>query len=341
MMNTVTIGIIGCGMVARYHAKAISDTPHARLIGAYSKSLASTEKFCAEFPGTQVFTSYDGMLADQTINTIAVCSPTGEHYTQATKALEMHKHVMVEKPLCLTLEEADAQIRMADGQGLSLGVISQSRFSDAAMAIKQAIDNGGLGKLVSASLMMRYMRNQEYYDQAGWRGTYAYDGGGVLMNQGIHGIDLLCYFMGKPESVMGYAKTRLRNIEVEDTAAAAVEFENGTVATIDATVCSTPPMAKKFIISGEKGTIMLEDDVITFWNLPSICPICVEKGMGGSSSANPKGITHVYHAREYRDFVQHLMNGEPLLIDGKQGRIPLSVILGIYESSKTGRKVLL
>lgn len=341
MENTVRIGIVGCGMVARYHAKAIAETPNAMLIGACSKSLSSTRTFCSEFSQVRAYNSYDEMLAEHDINTVAVCSPTGNHYEQAKRALEAHKHVVVEKPICITLRQADDLIRFADEESLSLCVISQTRFSDSATIIKQAIDNGELGRPISASLMMRYMRTQAYYDQADWRGTYAYDGGGVLMNQGIHGIDLLCYFMGKPQSVTGYAKTMLRSIEAEDTAVAAIEFENQSVAVIDATVCSQPPFPKRFILCGEKGTIILEDDAITLWNLPTPCPIEMKASAGGSSSADPKGITHIYHAREYRNIVRHLLNGEALLIDGHQGRIPLSVILGVYESSKTGRKVLL
>ena len=341
MMDNVNIGIVGCGMVARYHAKAIADTPHARLLGACSKSLASTAQFCNEFPGSEVYARYDEMLANRQIDAIAICSPSGNHYSQALQALVAHKHVIVEKPLCITLEDADHLIRMAHDKDLCLCVISQSRFSDSATAIKQAIDNGELGRPVSASLMMRYLRNQNYYDQADWRGTYAHDGGGVLMNQGIHGIDLLCYFMGKPKSVMGYVKTILRNIEGEDTAVAAIEFESGAVAVIDTTVCSQPAFAKKFILSGEKGTIILENDSITLWGLPSPSPVNSVKAVGGSSSADARGITHLYHAREYRNFADHLIKGSSLLIDGNQGRVPLSVILGIYESSASGKKVQL
>ncbi len=340
-MKQVKIGIVGCGMVARYHAKAIADTTQAVLAGACSKSLASTQAFCAEFPSVMPYGAYEEMLADQAIDAVALCSPTGEHFHQAVAALHSNKHVIVEKPLCTTLADADTLIKLAEERGLCLAVISQSRFSDAAFAIKRAIEHGELGKLVSASLMMRYTRDQAYYDQAAWRGTYAHDGGGVMMNQGIHGIDLLCYFMGKPRSVMGYAKTLLRNIEVEDTAAAAVEFDCGAVAVIDATVCSQPSFSKRFIIGGELGTVILEEDAITLWSLDSPCPVTPTKSAGGSSSSNAKGITHTYHAREYRDIVGHLLDGTPLLIDGRQGRIPLSVILGVYESSRTGRKVLL
>lgn len=335
------VGIIGCGMVARYHANAIRRNRYITLVGACSKSLSSAEKFCTEFPEAKLYQDYEKMLEDKGIDAVAVCSPSGNHYAQARQALEAGKHVIIEKPLCLDLKDADCLIGLAKRKNLEICCISQSRFSDAARTIKAAVEDGSLGKVVNFSLMMRYMRTQAYYDQADWRGTYAYDGGGVLMNQGVHSIDLLCYFLGKPKSVMGYAKTVLRNIEVEDTGAAALEFENGAIGVIDATVCSNPSFVKKFIICGENGTIILEDDAIKLWSLPTPCPLELGKSVNGSSASDPKGISFEYHTREYRNIAEHFALGTPLLLDGQQGRLPLSVILGIYESSKTGKRVML
>lgn len=341
-MEKVKVGIVGCGMVARYHASAIEQADGAELVCCCSKSAASAEAFAKETgKSIRVYHTYTEMLSDPEMNTVAICSPTGDHFAQAKEALLSGKNLIVEKPLCIKLEDADELIELADEKGLTLCTISQTRFSDSAQAIRKAVENGEFGRMVSASLMMRYMRDQKYYDQAAWRGTFEFDGGGVMMNQGIHGIDLLCYIMGKPVSVMGYAKTLLRDIEVEDTAAAALEFENGAVGVIDATVCSIPSFTKKFIFSGEKGTVILENDVITLWSLPTECPVKSESSVGGSSSADPKAISTVYHAREYQNFTDHLLKGTPLLIDGREGRLPLSVILGVYESSATGNKVVL
>ena len=328
-------------MVSRYHANAIRKCGNAELTACYSHSLESAKKLAEEFPEAKVYDSLKGLLADESINTIAVCSPTGNHFAHAKEALMANKNVIVEKPLCTKLEDADELIKLAKSKNLTICTISQSRFSDTASAIKKAVDNGEFGKMVSVQLMMRYERKQSYYDQAAWRGTFEYDGGGVLMNQGIHGIDLMCYIMGKPVSVMGYAKTLLRDIEVEDTAAAAIEFENGSVGVIDATVCSVPSFTKKFIFAGEKGTVILENDVISLWNLPTPCPIEQTASVAGSSASDPKAISDAYHTREYINYTNHLLNGSPLLIDGNEGRMPLSVILGIYESSKLGKKIML
>lgn len=334
----IRVGIVGCGMISRYHAAAILATEGVSLAGCCSHSLRSAEKFAEEF-SVPAYESYARLLKQEDIDAVAICTPSGEHAPQILAALEAGKHVIAEKPMCLTLAEADAVVEKAAQGGLTVCVISQSRFSEAAIEIKRAIDAGEFGRLVSASLMMRYYRSQAYYDQAGWRGTISGDGGGVLMNQGIHGIDLLCYLMGNPISACGYADTLLRDIEVEDTAVAAVRFDNGSVAAIDATVCSEPAFSKTFIICGEKGVVQLVEDSITMWSLPTPCPLPIGAAEGNSGAADPGGITYHNHAKQYADFVQAITEKRKPLVDEVEGRIPLRVIHAIYESSKTGQHV--
>lgn len=321
------------------HAEAIRLTEGAELIGAASRSFSSVEKFCSLYPEAKAYGNYGELLDDEEVNTVAICSSSGEHFPQARMALEKGKSVIIEKPMTIAMKDAEVLIRLAEEKGLMLAVISQSLFSDASIAVREAIDKGYFGKMVSAQLMMRYNRGMDYYNSAPWRGTKAQDGGGILMNQGIHGIDLLCHYMGKPKKVTGFAKTRLRNIEVEDTAAVAVEFEDGAVAVIDATTCSTPSFTKKFIISGEKGTVIQENDAITLWNLPVPCPIEMGVTVGGSSASDPKAINVTYHQREYRNITDHYTKGTPLALDGNMGKRGLSVILGLYEASETGRSI--
>ena len=339
-MKTIRFGIVGCGMIARYHALAISDTAHAVFIGACSHSRASAEALCHDF-SARVFSDYEEMLTCDEIDVVVICAPSGDHFGQAQAALLHGKHVVIEKPMCLSLAEADTLIALADKKGRMACVISQTRFSDAVQAIHATLASGFAGKCISAALTMRYERQQPYYDQAAWRGTRSGDGGGVLMNQGIHGIDVLCYLLGQPASVCGYADTLLRDIEVEDTAMAAVKFSSGALACIDATVCSKPSFSKKLNICTESGTIILEEDAITTWTLPIPCPLPMGCCSGSSAAADPRGITHCYHAREYENIIAHLTGGAPLLIDVRQGKIPLSVILGVYESSRSGKAVCL
>jgi len=184
---------------------------------------------------------------------------------------------------------------------------------------------------------MRYFRSQAYYDQAAWRGTWARDGGGVLMNQGIHGVDMLCYLLGAAHEVTGFAQTMARNIEVEDTAVAAVRFENGVLATIDASTCCAPGFPRRIVISGENGTVITEDDAITLWTLPGVCRIPVGQNSGGSAAADPKGITCTHHARQFANFVDAVVRDVPLVCDAREGKLPLEIILGVYQSSREGK----
>lgn len=340
MSDPIRFGILGCGTIAPNHAQAMAAAGGAVLVGAVSRRYEQAQAFARAF-SCRAYETYEAMLRAEDIEAVSICTPTGNHFADARRALLAGKHVMVEKPMCLTLREADTLIELAEKTGRCLGVISQSRFSDAAQAIRRFVDSGAGGRPVSAQLMMRFYRSQAYYDSAAWRGTFAGDGGGVIMNQGIHGIDLLCYLMGRPVSVTGYAKTRLRHIEVEDTVAAALEFDNGAVAVIDATTCSNPSFEKRFILGFEKGTIVLENDVITLWTVPGECPESCRVSLAGDTSANNTKVTIAYHTREYENFIRHIGEGTPLVIDGVQGRMPLSVILGVYESSRTGRRIQL
>ena len=339
MNKTIRFGIVGCGLIAPTHAAAIRGTEGAALAGAVSHSFDKAQRFGEQY-GCRAYASYEDMLADDDIDAVSVCTPSGYHFENAKQALLAGKHALVEKPMSLSLAEADELIALSKERGLSLCVISQSRFSLAARSVKAMIDSGAAGRPVSAQLMMRFYRGQEYYDSAAWRGTWKYDGGGIIMNQGIHGIDLLCHLMGRPASVMGYAATRLRNIEVEDTVAAALEFQSGAVGVIDATACSKPSFTRKFILGFEKGTVILENDTISHWSVPGECPDC-SVSLAGNTSADNTKVSAVYHTEQYGNFVRHLLAGEPLIVDGAEGRMPLSVILGVYESSRTGRRVLL
>lgn len=340
MNKPVRFGIVGTGLISAVHADAIANTEGAVLYGAAGRHAEKAAAFAAQY-GCRAYPCYRDMLNDPAIDAVSVCTSSGCHFENARDALFAGKHVLIEKPMTLNLADADTLIRLAEEKGLVIGVISQSRFSDAAQAIKAMIDSGAAGRPVSAHLRMRYWRSQEYYDSAAWRGTYAYDGGGVLMNQGIHGIDLLCYLMGRPVSVTGYSRTLVRRIEVEDTAAAALEFESGALGVIDATTCSNPSFTKQFTLGFENGTVVLDNDVISMWTVPAPLPEGCAESLAGNTSADNKKVSNVYHTREYKNFVAHLAGEEPLVMSGRDGRVPLSVILGVYESSETGKKVIL
>ena len=338
MKEALHFAIVGCGMISSFHAAAIADTEGAELIGACSRSRPGAERF-AEEHGIRAYENFQTVLEDDEVDAVSICTPSGNHAAQVLAALEHGKHVVVEKPMCLTLEDADKIVFSAEKHGLTVCSIAQLRYADASVALKNAIDNGEFGRLLSASLSMSYFRPQSYYDQAQWRGTVGGDGGGVLMNQGIHGIDMLCYLMGQPKEVSGFTATLMRNIEVEDTAAAIIRFENGAIADVNATVCASPSCSKRITIRGEKGTVVMVEDGIESWDLPTKCPVPIGERAGFAAAADPKKISHVYHAREYADFVKAVNTNDNVLIDAREGRLPLEVILGIYRSSREGIRV--
>lgn len=332
------IGIVGCGMIAEFHAHAIRMTQGLTLVGACSRTPESARRFC-EGHQLRCFESYEQMLACPEIDAVSLCTPSGDHCSQILQALDAGKHVVVEKPMCITLEECDRVIRRAEETGLKVCVISQHRFSDGIQEIRRAIDAGELGKIYSAQLTMHYFRPQSYYDSAAWRGTWALDGGGVLMNQGIHGVDMLCYLLGGAKRVTGFARTLGRDIEVEDTAAGAVLFENGTLGSIDASTCCAPGFPQRIVISCEKGRIVTQDDSITEWTLPTPCRIPVGAANAGSGAGDPRAIFMENHVRQFRNFSDCIGKGLPLNSDARAGKLPLEIILGIYRSSREGRTI--
>lgn len=340
MMEQVRFGILGCGVVANYHAQAIADTAGAELVCACGRTPESTQRFC-KAQGIRPMGSYEEMLASPEVDAVCICTPSGLHAEEAIAALAAGKHLVIEKPVSIENADADRIFAAAEASGKTVCVISQFRFSDAAREIRAAMDRGDFGTLVSAALTMRYYRGQEYYDSGAWRGTKALDGGGILMNQGIHGVDVLAYLMGPVRELMGYTRTRLRNIEVEDTACAVLDFENGAIGTIDATVCNKGGSPLRIEICGEKGSVVLEDEAIIHWGLECPCSVPVGVRSASSAGASPTGISTENHTRQFRNFVAAVQGREPVAVSVRDGRHALQIVCGVYESAKTGKPVTL
>ena len=337
-LTRIGFAIAGCGTIAAYHARAIIALPDAAFVGAYSRTYEHAAAFCKTFGGA-AFDEYPQLLEHPAVDAVAICSPSESHFVLAKQALLHRKHVIIEKPICLTLPEADELLSLGRQTERSISVISQTRFSPGVQAAAEAIRSGAFGERISAALRMRYFRSQDYYDTAAWR--RATPGGGVLMNQGIHGIDLLCWLMGRPTQVCGFARTACRQMEAENTVAAAVLFDSGAVATIDATTCSQPGFPRRLTLCGENGTIVLDEDSVELWSLPAPCPVPLHEASGSSGAASPTGILQSGHTQQYANILSHLLHGTPLLVDGAQGRTALALILGILEASRTGTVVTL
>jgi len=345
---TTGFAIIGTGMIARFHAQAIQAIPQARLVGCYNHRAESAQEFAQTY-ACQAYSDLEAMLANPEISVVTICTPSGAHLEPALAAAQAGKHVLVEKPLEITLERCDQIIAACQQAGTQLGAILPSRFSPANLALKQAIDQGRFGRLTLGDTYVKWWRTQEYYDSGKWRGTWDLDGGGAFMNQAIHNVDLLYWFMGDVSEVCGLTATLAHDrIEVEDVGNAVVRFKNGALGTLEAATSVYPGLLKKTEIHGSEGSVIIEQDSIQLWDFKTPHPedeqILAQYGAGNAVSggaADPKAISFLGHQRQFEDFLQAIQTGQQPLIDGREGRKSVELILAIYKSCREGVRVSL
>jgi len=252
----IRFAVVGAGMIGELHAKILSEMAEAELVCVCSRSIDRAEGLTDRYGGNPT-TDFEGMLQD--VDAVSVCTASGEHAVFGIPAAEAGKHVLVEKPIEISLEKTDALIEACRVQAVKLGVIFQLRFLDASVAVKKALDEGVLGNLVMADCYMKFYRPQSYYDGSRWKGTLALDGGGALINQGVHGLDLLLHLAGDVASVQAYTGVLAHaQIEVEDTCVAAVKYESGALGVIQATTSIHPDFQQRIELHGTEGTIVLE-----------------------------------------------------------------------------------
>ncbi len=331
--------ILGAGMVAEYHLNAIRECAGlgARLVGVGHYNPASYGEISQRFGAPA--RPYDELLADPAVAAVCICTPSGQHAQQAIAAASSGKHVLVEKPMALSLADADAMIAACRENGVQLGVCLQRRAEPLFRRVHDAVHGGDLGEITLGVVTMPYFRDEPYYAQADWRGTWEMDGGGVLMNQGIHIIDLLLWFLGDPVDVHAFADSRHRSVEIEDTAGAVLRFANGAVATITATVATDPGFPHRLEVYGTNGGIQIEGESVLRWGLADESratvepwPVATEQvdpGMAG----DPRGISTSGHIAILKDFIAGIRRGEDPVIDGLEGRRSLAAILAVYEDS--------
>lgn len=330
-------GLIGCGAIARLHAKAIAGIEKAKLIGVYDYSYEYAEKFAKEF-GCKAYESLETLLANSDIDIVNICTPSGLHAEQTILAAKAKKHVIVEKPMAITKEQLDGAISAIRENGIKAEVITQLRFTPAIRKLKQAIDEGRLGKILLADFNMKYYRSPEYYKQGGWRGTWKMDGGGALMNQGIHGIDLVQYLVGGVKSVYAQCRTLDREIEVEDTANILVEYTNGAMGVIQSTTVATPGRPRQITVCGTKGSVVVKEDVIEHWDIAGE-EESERTESDFHSGADPMAFTEYYHKMQFIDLINAIDENRKPMVDENDGRKPVDIILAAYESSRTGKKI--
>ena len=334
-------GIVGCGVIGPFHATAIANAEGTYLAAVCDVVEDKAKKLAEDNGGAKVYTDYAEMLKDDEIDIIHVCTPSGMHSDMAVAAAQAGKNILCEKPMDITLPKADAMIEAVDKAGVKMGVIFQRRTYKATQIAREAVQSGKLGKMVLGDCYQKYYRSPEYYLSGEWRGTWELDGGGALMNQGVHGIDAIRYIMGKPKMLFAKADHLVRDIEVEDTACAVIEWECGAFGVIQGTTSVTPGQGCRIELHGEKGTISLADKKITTWKIEGEEgePPATDEAPAGDAANDPKAISASGHICQLTDLVQAIKEDRAPMCDGREGRGALEIILATYESSKTGKPV--
>ncbi len=355
-MKTYNIAILGCGKVAHLHAKAIKNLPNARLAAVWSRTPKSAIVFAAKY-GTTFYAEIGNMVKSKKIDLAIVCTPHPFHLEPVLEAAKAGVNVLVEKPLASTLEDSDKMISACKKAGVKLGVISQRRWYEPVKRVKAAIDDGKIGKPVFGTVNMLGWRDKEYYDADEWRGTWDMEGGGVLVNQAPHQLDILLWFMGEIDEVYGqWRNLNHPYIEVEDTAVAIVKFKNGAIGNIIVSNSQKPGIYGKVHVHGENGASVgvqtdggamfiagrsgvLEPPVNDIWSVTGEEKMLEEWKMQDAEIFSKHDPTVYYMERQIEDFLQAIENNTKPLVTGEDGRRTVELFTAIYRSTRDNRPV--
>ncbi len=341
MAKEIGFGLVGCGLIGKVQAEAVQSIPGARLVAVCGRDGSRTSEFAARFEATP-YTDYHDFLSHPEMKIVTICTPSGTHGELGIGAAQAGKHVLVEKPIETTLDRADALIDACDEAGVKLGVIFQSRFLPAVQQIKRTIDQGRLGRLMIGDAYVKWFRAPEYYGPGLWHGTLALDGGGALINQAIHTVDLLRWMMGPVETVFAMkAALRYPQIEAEDTLVATLKFQNGALGVIVAATSAKPGFKRRLEISSERGTIILDGDTIGCWAIDGESDIASAGEQITDGSANPAAISNEGHRRQIEDMMKAVIEDRAPMVDGREGRNSLELVEALYRSAMSGETVKL
>ncbi len=349
--SPMNFGIIGTGTIGRFHAEAIRAMDGGNLHSVHHPDAGKSAEIAATF-GVKCYSGIDAFLADPELNIVTIATPSGAHLEPALAALRAGKHVICEKPLEITTQRIDMMISAAAASGKTLAAILNRRFNPAMDAFKAACDGGRFGKITSASCYVKWFRDQAYYDSAAWRGTRALDGGGALMNQGIHTIDALLHLAGPVRSVRANVGCLAHErIEVEDSAVALLEFKNGAHGVIEGSTCSWSKAGHpaRVQICGTDGSVFLADELFEIWDFKTPMPIdetittCLMRGHQAAMGANdPKAIQYHQHQRNFEEIATAIHERREPSTSASEARKSVALIEAIYQSAAlSGEKIVL
>jgi UDP-N-acetyl-2-amino-2-deoxyglucuronate dehydrogenase len=359
--HRIRLALVGAGVIGTIHGAVISElADRIDLVAVVDLHPERAEKLAVEHGGT-AFTSLTDALQAVDIDVVSVCTPTGRHGEVAIEALEAGKDVIIEKPAETTVAKTDQIIEAQRKAGKLVAVISQHRFDQSTEIALAAIEKGELGRLTTGIASIDWWRGQSYYDSGDWRGTWELDGGGALMNQGVHTVDLLVATMGRPVEVFAYTDTLAhQRIEVEDAAVAVVRFENGALGILHATTAAYPGLSARLQVHGDRGSVVIDNDLLTFIHATPQGSGAEERSYGSASDSinqvdnydlteqtgpttggTAGGLSPLAHRRQYENFLAALAGKEPVRVDLETNRRSIGVITGVYESARTGKPVAL
>ena len=342
----IRVGLVGCGAISTQHLEAISALPELSLAGVVSAS-EQRARAVGERWGVPWTTRLEDLLGRDDVDAVTIATPSGLHPAQALAALQSGRHVIVEKPIALSVADADAVVAAGHERSLVVATISQRRFEPAVRALHEAIGAGALGTISLIIAEGLYHRPQAYYDSAPWRGTRTLDGG-VLMNQAIHVIDLLRWMGGPVASVAGHVGTLGHQMEAEDTASVSLRFASGTLGEIVATTCVDPELPVELRVYGDRGHVRIAGEAAVEWDVPGVpAPEADDAegglvaGSSGVGATQTWGTNAIGYLRQYADFVEAVRTGRPPAVTGEDGRNAVEIITAAYEADRTGRAVTL
>ncbi len=349
MAEKLRFGIVGCGVIGPVHAEAIASLPDAQLVSVVDINPGHAQKLASKY-GTTPYTQLQLMLDSERVDVVIICTPSGLHGELACQVMRSGRHVIVEKPMEITREAIEEMLRVQQATGVKLAVISQHRFDPASRQVHDLVEEKAFGRLVLGNAIVPWWRSQEYYDSGDWRGTWKLDGGGVLMNQSIHSIDLLQWLMGPVKSVFGFTGTLTHRMETEDVAVAVLRFANDALGTIAATTSAYPGVTTRIEIFGDKGSAVIENESLSYLHLArndkesvsayGVTPQEHKKSEDtGSTSQNPAALSAGSHAWQIANMIRAIREDGTPLVDGYSARHPVEIILSIYESARMHKEV--
>jgi UDP-N-acetyl-2-amino-2-deoxyglucuronate dehydrogenase len=334
----VRFGIVGTGVGANFCAQGISEISNARianLVAVTSRRGERAREFASKWRLKHWYTDYNEMLEKSAIEAVILSTPHHLHYPMVLESIKSGKNVLVDKPMAVRLKEADEMIEEARRRGVKLGVNFQSRFDPTFRKVKEAVEEQRFGRLILGEAVVKWLRTQEYYDNSPWRGRWNTEGGGALINQAIHTIDLLVWIMGPPRYLWGQIDTVSHKIEVEDLAVAAMRFENGALGIIQGSTAIYPGLPTRLEIHGTKGTAAIEGEVLKRWSVIGEEEIVSREAKEGLKSwARPELAPATNHASLIKDFAQAIIDDREPYVNGVEGRKSLEVIMAIYRSGR-------